>query len=366
MVHGEASVERTVGPSAHLLSREMLAALVVVGCVGFGTNLTIQLINLGMHSRGASSALIGLSTMLQAVGIVVAAPLAPTAMRLFGIKCTMIAGAVIATGAMLAFAQAADFAVITVLRVIYAAGLALVFTCAEFLMLASTPPQKRGLTAGLYATALGCGMIAGPMSIGAFGLESSTAIYIGALACLICVPAAVLGMNSSALPRERRARYRFSLLGVSPLAFGAAFTFGFLDNGPVSLLGVFGMQHGWSVGHAALLVSAVTLSAIACQTPIGWAVDRYDARLVLRGGCLLAAVLLLALPHVWFAPIAVLGCVIALGAVMEGLYTVGLADLGKRVDGAQLSAANAFFVMVCGAGEVVGPLVTGWAIDALK
>jgi hypothetical protein len=50
---------------------------------------------------------------------------------------------------------------------------------------------------------------------------------------------------------------------------------------------------------------------------------------------------------------------------MEGLYTVGLADIGKRAPAAQLSAANAFLVAVCGAGEIVGPVVTGIALDLI-
>ena len=147
------------------------------------------------------------------------------------------------------------------------------------------------------------------------------------------------------------------------MAMVAAFTFGFLDNGPVSLLGVYGMQRGWDATNASGLVSVVTIGAIMCQTPIGWAVDRHDMRTVCIVGCSLAAFLLVLLPHVWFVPAAVLACAIVLGAIMEGLYTVGLADLGKRDDGSNLSGANACFVMVCGAGEVVGPLLTGFVMS---
>ena len=334
-----------------------------VACVGFGTNLAIQFINLGMHARGTSAALIGFSTMMQALGIVLAAPLAPSLMRRIGIRHTIVAGAMLSAMAMLSFVHAADFIVVTLMRVLYAAGLALVFTCAEFLMLASAQRETRGLSAGLYSTVLGLGMAAGPLCISVFGTDSETSCYLGVAACLACVPAAALAIPPSCPLYERRTSWRLSLLGLSPLALGAAFTFGFLDNGPVSLLGVYGMQRGWPAAHAAVLVSVVTIGAVLCQVPIGWAVDKYDSRLVFGAGGLLATLLLLTLPHVWFAPVLVLMCAVALGAIMEGLYTVGLADVGKRDDGTNLSGANACFVMVCGAGEVVGPLLTGLAIN---
>lgn len=345
-----------------VLSLTLLSALLAVGCVGFGTNLSIQLINLGMHASGASPWSIGLSTMIQALGIVIAAPLAPSFMRRFGVRGAMVIGAVIAGLMMLALPRASGFFAVGSLRFLYAIGLALVFTCAEFTILANTDRTHRGLAAGMYATALGIGMIAGPLTLSSLGVDSMAAVYVSAAACFACVPVALLGLSWCSPLRERRAKRRVSLVGVSPLAFGAAFAFGFLDNGPVSLLGVFSMGKGWSAQEAAALVSVVTLSAILCQTPIGWAVDQVETRTVVLTGCVMAGMLLIFLPWLWSTPVLALMSVFVLGAVMEGLYTVGLADLGKRVDGAELSSANAFFVMVCGIGEVVGPLATGFAL----
>ena len=347
------------------IDRPTATALLAAASVGFGTNLAIQLINLGLHARGVGAGLIGVSTMAQAVGIVMAAPLAPRAMCFFGARQTMIFGAALAAVAMIGLAHASDFFLITVIRVFYAAGLALVFTCSEYVVLAQTPEQARGQRAGLYAAVLGIGMALGPAWLSVVGSAGVAAYYSGALLCLACIPAASsLAEVISPVPSGRQGP-RISLVRLAPLGLFSAFLFGFIDNGPVSLLAVSGVQKGWSDASSALLVSAVTLGAIVFQLPVGWAIDRFKPRRVFQAGAATAVALLVTLPHIWGIPLLVVLCVVGLGIVMEGLYTVGLADVGKRAPAAQLGAANAFLVAVCGAGEVVGPIVTGIALDLL-
>jgi MFS family permease len=351
-------------PPKGRIDRQTATALVAAASVGFGTNLAIQLVNLGLHSRGVGAGLIGVSTMAQAVGIVMAAPLAPRAMRSFGTRQTMIFGAALAAVAMIGLAHASDFIVISVIRVFYAAGLALVFTCSEYVVLAQTREQARGQRAGLYAAVLGIGMALGPAWLSLVGSTGPAAYYSGALLCLACIPAArSLAGVSSPVPGPQAPRISFFRL--APLGFLSSFLFGFIDNGPVSLLAVSGVQKGWSGASSALLVSVVTLGAIVFQLPVGWAIDRFNPWRVFLAGAMTAVALLVTLPYIWGTPLLVVVYVIGLGVVMEGLYTVGLADVGKRAPASQLGAANAFLVAVCGAGEIVGPLVTGIALEWL-
>jgi MFS family permease len=351
-------------PAKRCIDRQTVTALLAAASVGFGTNLAIQLINLRLHSRGVSTSLIGISTMAQAVGIVLAAPLAPRMMASFGVGPTLIFGAALAAVAMIGLAPASDFVVISTLRVFYAAGLAFVFTCSEYIVLARTHEQTRGRGAGLYAVALGIGMALGPAWLSLVGSAGPAAYFSGAVLCLTCILGApsLAGIRS---PEPSLQGPRISIVRLAPLGFCSAFLFGFIDNGPVSLLAVSGVQKGWSDAGSALLVSAVTLGAISFQLPVGWAIDRFKPWRVFQAGVVMAIGLLVTLPHVWSVPALVILCVVGLGVVMEGLYTVGLADVGKRAPAGELSAANAFLVAVCGAGEIVGPLVTGIALDLL-
>jgi MFS family permease len=213
---------------------------------------------------------------------------------------------------------------------------------------------------------LGIGMALGPAWISLVGSSGPEAYYSGAFLCLVCIPATARCLAGVSSPLPSRQGHRISLfIRLAPLGFFSAFLFGFIDNGPVSLLAVSGAQKGWSDASSALLVSVVTLGSIVFQLPVGWAIDRFKPWRVFLTGALTAIVLLVTLPHIWATTALVILYVIGLGVVMEGLYTVGLADVGRRVPAAHLSAANAYLVAVCGAGEIVGPLVTGIALDFL-
>lgn len=364
MIDRTSSLAIPDGPSTGLASidAQSAAALFAAATVGFGTNLAIQLVNLGLQARGAGPGLIGLSTMMQALGIVLAALLAPRAMRFLGLRWTMISGAALAAVTMMSFAHVTGFFALTAMRIVYAIGLALVFSCAEYVVLSRTTDQGRGQAAGLYTTVVGIGMALGPIWIAVVGEAGPVAYYSGAWLCLTCIPVA-RALESVRVPVRDRHAPRSSYFKLAPVGFFAAFVFGFIDNGPVSLLPICGVLNGWTSTHSVLLVTLVTVGAIAFQWPVGWAVDRFGSPLIVRVGVLMSVLVVLGLPHIWGSPILVITAVIALGVVMEGFYTVGLADIGKQVPAAHLAGANAFFVAMCGAGEIVGPAVTGFALE---
>lgn len=349
---------------AGAIDNQSAAALFAAATVGFGTNLAIQLVNLGLHARGASTALIGLSTMAQAVGIVPAALLAPCAMRRLGPRRTMQLGAILAAVTMASFAHATGYLAVTALRIAYAIGLALVFSCAEFVVLSQSSDRQCGQAAGLYATVVGLGMALGPAWIAIVGSSSAVAYYSGASLCLACMPAS-RAFEDVHVPAAAHSAPT-PVFTLAPLGFAAAFVFGFIDNGPVSLLPIAGLTHGWSSAQSVLLVTAVTLGAIACQWPVGRAVDRFGTGLVFRVGLLGAALIVVMLPFIWSSPALLVLAVIGLGAVLEGFYTVGLADIGRQVPSGQLAGANALFVAMCGTGEIVGPALTGFAFEVFK
>ena len=55
--------------------------------------------------------------------------------------------------------------------------------------------------------------------------------------------------------------------------------------------------------------------------------------------------------------------VFILGGVSFGVYTLALAELGDRFSGALLLAGNAAFAMMWGLGGLIGPPVTGAAME---
>ena len=71
----------------------------------------------------------------------------------------------------------------------------------------------------------------------------------------------------------------------------------------------------------------------------------------------------LALPLVIAWPVVLWPSLFVWGGVVAGLYTVGLTLLGERFRGPDLVGANAAFVMLYGPGALVGPPLSGSAMD---
>jgi len=80
--------------------------------------------------------------------------------------------------------------------------------------------------------------------------------------------------------------------------------------------------------------------------------------LLLVLGC--TASLHYALGSIYFWPV-----LFVLGASGFGIYTVVLAEMGDRFDGAMLLAGNAAFALMWGVGGIVGPPMTGSAMDLI-
>lgn len=343
---------------------EAAAAICAVVGVGFGTHLVIQLLNVSLYKLGVSSLWIGVSTSAQAIGIVAGAPAALFMLRNRGVRSTLLVGVLLSAAMLGLLSQATSFWTILVLRAVYGAALALVFTGSEFLVLSRAPDSRKGRTVGLYATALALGAAAGPAFVSAIGLPTHLAYVMAMLTALASVPPILASVT------EERAAAAVSrstpwpwLLGIAPLGFAAAFVFGLLDNGALSLIGVYGVLRGLDAADAPKLIAASTIGAIVCQVPIGRLVDRIPTRWAFIGCVLAASALLLLLPFAWEISLLALLMLFLLGAMIEGFYTIGLADIAKRVPLGGLAAANAVFVAICGLGEVVGPLLAGAGLE---
>jgi MFS family permease len=105
--------------------------------------------------------------------------------------------------------------------------------------------------------------------------------------------------------------------------------------------------------------------AILLQLPIGWLGDRMDRRrlaiilgLVATGGALVWP---LVLNHPWIAyPVLFFW-----GGVFVGIYTLMMAIVGSRFQGADLVGIYAVMGLVWGVGALLGPALAGISMDLL-
>jgi MFS family permease len=143
---------------------------------------------------------------------------------------------------------------------------------------------------------------------------------------------------------------------------GAIFVHAIFDGGMLGFLSVYGVRSGLSVEAGAILITALSFGNVFFQIPIGWVADKVGKTPMMMACFVVSIAGLLVLPLAiqsdWIWPL-----MLFLGASGFGIYTIGLAQLGDRFQGADLIAGTSAFSTAWGLGALAGSVVCGLAMN---
>lgn len=347
--------------------RSVGAAIASITAVGIAIGLGIPLLSVLLEARGYSATLIGLNTATAGLASIAAAPIATPLAQRFGVVWTMLASIVAGAFAFVGFYFAAEIWMWFPLRIVLHGALTVLFILSEFWITASTPPHRRGLVLGVYATVLSLGFAFGPWlfsQIGSQGFAPFGTAFV--LVMLAALPVLAAWRESPLIGEAEHSRGFLRYVFLVPTATAAVLVFGAVETGGFALFPIYGVRIGYSEAEAALLLSMVGLGNVLLQIPLGILSDRVrDRRHLLVLCALIGLAGMLALPAIsmsWYLTAAVL---FIWGGVVAGLYTIGLAHLGAKLSGRDLASANSAFVFCYALGMLAGPQAIGLGIDAV-
>jgi len=322
-----------------MTQRTKLSAVVL--CLGaFMGGLDLFIVNVAFPDLArdfAGTDLGTLSWVLNAYTIVFAALLVPAGRwaDAFGRKRLFLAGLGLFVAASAACAAAPSVEALIALRVLQAAGAALLLPSSLALLLPEFPPEKRAIAVALWAASSAVAAAAGP-PVGGLLVELSWHWVF-----LVNVPVGLVALLVGArVLREARdpATTRPDELGAGLLALGVAALVGGIVQGP---------EWGWGDSRviAAFAAAAVLLATVAARcvrhpAPIvepallrirAFSVATVAATLFFAGfgAMLLSSVLMLTGP--WHESVLEAGLMIAPGPAMAALFSVPGARLGQRI-----------------------------------
>ena len=340
------------------------AAIAAISIVGTGLSLTIPLLSLKMEAAGYSARLIGVQTATGAIATLVFAPFVPRAARRLGVRPLMLGALALGIACLSGFGLTENVDLWFPLRLLFGASLTVLFVMSEYWINAAAPPERRGMVMGIYATALALGFAAGPALLTLTGTAGLAPFIAGAvLFSLAGIPVALAGAGTPSL--EARGKVALTaFLTAAPVATLAAFAFGAIETGGMSMLPVYAVRLHLTPEQGALCVSLFALGSVAFEIPLGLLSDRMDRRklLLLIGLGGLAGTLVAPFAATSFAGLALV--LLLWGGLIGALYPLGLAHLGSRYAGPELATANAAFVMFYSGGMLLGPPYLGAAMDA--
>jgi MFS family permease len=338
--------------------------LVVTSFSMFGPVLAVLL-----QQRGHGTAAVGAFAMIPFACVALLIPIMPRVFARFGIGRAYVVGMVLETVCTLGYLLSDRFAVWCAAAVLGGIGAAALWNATEALLAEHAPPHQRGHVMGLYQTALGGALAAGPFIPVLLQWQPKTTLIAAAL---VQLAALVISMGLRVYQRQahrtddqaaQAISTTWQALRLVPALALIAFVGGVFEAGLGSVSAANGAQMGLSLAQASSIVGAIGVGSFAFQYPAGWAADRLPPRVVFGSAgmlLLLASLAFAASPSIAWLLYAT---AVIWGGVGGALYTLTMIRVAHHFNagmGAQAVAAGTA-AMITGytLGGAMGPLVSG-------
>jgi MFS family permease len=343
----------------------LAAVIASVSVYAIAQGLTYPLLSFILEERGHSPAAIGLSAAMTPLGFICCAPFVPAMTRRFGAGRTIVASALLAALMLALIGWTHDIRPWFALRFLLGAIVLPLYIVSEVWIIALAPQEKRGRIMGIYTSVISGGFALGPLTLTLVGTEGWPPFLVGVaafVACALCLIAIMPRMPNIDDGSDSASVRNF--LPLAPMLLFAVFVVAVLEQASLSLLPVYGADHGIDPRRMAALIAVWIAGNVALQVPIGFAVERWSVRRVLAGCAAITAVCCL-LVSLWVETPLVWPLMFVWGGVLFGIYTAALIDLGNKFCGAMLVAGNAAFALFWGIGGIAGPSTTGAVMHAI-
>lgn len=352
----------TLSPSER--RRSLTAAISCCAVFGITVAVMSPLISLILEGRGVDRTTIGALASVPALAMLATNPFLPYVVGRMGLRAFLyvcIAAQVVLTLLMPLFDNLVAW---FVLRCLMGAAVNGLFVASETWINAVAEERSRGRVLAIYGAVLAGSFALGPLMIAMTGTEGWPPFLVAAG---VIAAAGLPLLRSSGLSPAFYGRASFGVLSfllVAPTLAAAVFLSAFKEMSMGAMLPVYGVRTGMSEAGAAAMLTACYVGALAFQLPIGWLADHMNRYLLLvllmlaglAGALLLPGIVSLGVPLMWLG----LGLWIGL---FSGTYIVAMTLVGERFRGADLVTANASFGLLWGLGILVGPFLSGTAMD---
>lgn|GEM_PF-92240 len=338
-----------------------MATVAVVGAaIGFGAPLIAAI----MAANHFSDSVIGYNATMGGAATVIAAVATPRLAVYFGVVPLVLSMLVVGALSFLGFYCFDNAVAWFALRFSLHFAMTIMFILSEFWVNSSAPAAQRAFILSIYAASMGLGVTLGPILFSFVGSRGFLPFAIGCI--LIALAAVPVIMARRLAPQFKESKHPPFLHHIFawPESTLAAFVFGAVQVGAVSLIMPFGMNAGYTETQAGQFLTLLALGNVLLLVPISIISDRSRKGKLIAWLCAVSGFIGAAIvPFIIEKGLWLRLDLFLLGGVSAGIYTLGLARLGAYLKGPELAAANSAFIFCYGMGILSGPALTGFAMD---
>lgn len=345
------------------MDKGLLPILLTVFLLAFGMSFVAPLIPLLLKDIGASSATIGQIATTYFLSFTVATFFLGRWIEQVGSKKMIMLGLVIFGLAIFVMPFMASPRFFYVIRIFQGVGSALLFAPTETAINILSSPSKRASNMGLYGVVFAVGFAAGP-GIGSwlYSLAITAPFIFAAVSCFSAILVLLIGFDETPVPLKKTGGSTLQLLTVLKIPLTAAACYAVVEVAIGSFLSLYLDGLGITGGALGLVFTFFAVGGALSPYPAGKIADAWGKQPVLKvSGLLLVAVTIAfnLFQNYW----AICSMAFGVGVVAGALYPVALALIGEIIPPEKMGTANASFSFAYGAGCIVGPLLTGWALE---
>ncbi len=264
---------------------------------------------------------------------------------------------------LIAFPLLTDPWVWTVLRLVLGFCLSGIYVTSESWLNDRATNATRGTLLSAYMVSQMLGVVAaqGILALGdasGFGLFILASILVSLAFTPVLLSAVPLPASEAIKPMSLGELYaRSPLATVGTLILGGVFA------AQMGMASVYGAKVGLGVGEISAFVAALFIGSVLFQFPVGWMSDLIDRRVLILSLAVTGAVAS-ALAFGFAGNLAaLLVAAVVIGGMASPLYSLFIAYTNDYLDHEDMPAAASGMVFVYGLGAILGPLVTGQAMD---
>nr|WP_246217694.1 MFS transporter [Jiella pacifica] len=328
-----------------------------------GNGMHFTLIGLRGGIEGFSATALAIVTSGYFVGFLSGAHLTPSLIRNVGhVRVFAALGSFMSAG-LITFPLLAEPWAWTLLRMLIGFCMSGVYVTAESWLNDASTNETRGKVLSAYMIAQTLGII-GAQGLLTLGDAQTSVLFIGA-SILVSISFAPILLTVAPAPRTdvTRPMALKALFAESPLGTVGIFLLGSAYATQSGMGAVFGTLIGMSASQIALFVAMLFAGALFLQYPIGWISDRVDRRILIFAVSVIGSASCL---FGWIAGAglwSLMASAFVAGGMTTPLYALFLAYTNDFLSSEDMPAASGGLVFTFGLGAILGPLVTGWAME---
>ncbi|TYC64252.1 MFS transporter [Rhodobacterales bacterium] len=339
------------------------ALLLGIVLIMLGNGMQFTLIGLRGGLEGFSATALAVVTSGYFIGFLSGARYTPALIRNVGhVRVFAALGSFMSAG-LITFPLIVEPWAWTLLRVLIGFCMSGIYVTAESWLNDASTNETRGKILSAYMIAQTLGII-GAQGLLTLGDAQTPVLFIGA-SILVSISFAPVLLTVGQAPRTEVTRPMTlrELYRQSPLGTVGIFFLGSVYATQSGMGAVFGSLIGMTADQISLLVAMLFAGAIALQYPIGWISDRMDRRKLIFAASLAGAVSglcgFLTGDELW----PLMASAFFAGGMTTPLYALFLAYTNDFLAPEDMPAASGGLVFTFGLGAIIGPLVTGWAME---